>query len=159
MSWFSSLFRRKTTVPLWTGRVLTAFEFQQMLGGWEMGADQTYAEVNADALPAYYDWFRTKLFDLGVTRWDPHQDCDDFANLYADLLQLRFYLAQWESNPMPNAEALAVARYWYRPNAGPTGHAINAVATQRGIVFIEPQTGAALTLSPNEVASRFRTLF
>lgn len=159
MSWFSSLFRRKTQVPLWTGRVFSAVEFQQMLGVWEHGADQSYAEVNADALPAYYDWFRSKLFDLGVTRWNAKHDCDDFANLYADLLQLRFYLAQWEAGPIPDAEALAVARYWYRPNAGLGGHAINAIATQRGLVFVEPQTGEVLKLSPNEVASRYRAIF
>lgn len=159
MSWFSSLFRRKTTVPLWTGRVLAASEFQRKLGAWEAGADQTYAEVNADALPAYYDWFRSKLCDLGVSHGDSRIDCDNFADLYAAFLQLRLHLAQWEANDIPDAEAFAVARYWYRPGAGPTGHAINAVATQRGILFIEPQTGAILDLSMNEVASRYRTIF
>jgi hypothetical protein len=157
VSWLSSLFRKKADpVPLWTGRVLTGLEFQRLLGTWEIGADSTYAEVNSAALPGYYDWFRTKLWDLGVTRWDQRQDCDDFANLYADLLQLRFYLAQWESNRLPDAEALAVARFWYVPSQG-QGHAINAVATERGLLYIEPQTGQLVTISPQ--ASRLRCIF
>lgn len=159
MSWFSSLFRRKTPVPLWTGRILTSLDFQRTLGTWEFGADETYAEVNADALPAYYDWFRSKLHGLGLVHGNPRADCDNFADLYAALLQLRLHLAQWETSGLPRAEALAVARYWYRPKGGPVGHAINAVATQRGLLFIEPQTGATLNLSPDEVASRYRTLF
>ncbi len=160
MSWISSLFRRKPpAVPLWTGRVLTTLEFQRALGTYEPGADATYAEVNSAALPAFYDWFRTRLWDLGVTRWDPKQDCDDFANLYADLLQLRFYLAQWESHPLPDAEALAASRLWYRPGGGLTGHAINALATERGLLYIEPQTGQVLNLTPAEFNSRFRCIF
>lgn len=160
MSWLSSLFRKKTgSVPLWTGRTLLANQFQQQLGAWETPADDTYAEVSAAALPAYYDWFRTKLFDLGVTRWDQKQDCDDFANLYADFLSLRFYLAQWEPGTLPDAEGVAVARYWYRPNAGPAVHAINAVATDQGLVFIEPQTGQRLLLSLQDQATRLRCIF
>jgi hypothetical protein len=157
VNWLSSLFRKKADpVPLWTGRILTGPEFQRLLGTWEGGGDETYAEVNSAALPAFYNWFQTKLFDLGLTRWNQRQDCDDFANLYADLLQLRFYLAQWERHPLPEAEALAVARFWYRPSPG-EGHAINAIATERGLLYIEPQTGQLVTVSPQ--APRIRCIF
>lgn len=160
MSWLSSLFRKTTPkVPLWTGRTLLAREFQQLLGSWELPSDNTYAEISAAALPAYYDWFRTKLFDLGVVRWDQRQDCDNFADLYADFLNLRFYLAQWERDPLPSAESVAVARYWYRPNLGTEVHAINALATDRGLVYIEPQTGQFLSLSLPEQSTRLRVIF
>lgn len=159
MSFLSSLFRKKTSVPLWTGRTVLAREFQQTLGAWEIAADSTYAEVNSAALPAYYDWFRTKLYDFGVVRWDQRQDCDDFANLYADFLQLRLYLGQWERDPLPNAEGVAVARYWYRPNLGNQLHAINAVLTEKGLTFIEPQTGQLLTPTTQEQATRLRCIF
>jgi hypothetical protein len=139
---------------------MPAVEFQTLVGAWESGADASYAEINEEALPAFYDWYRAKLFDLGLAKWDARQDCDDFANLYADFLQLKFFLSQWGSSAsLPEAQALAVARYWYRPGAGPAAHAINAVATQNGLRFLEPQTGQFLTLTSNEIASRLRVIF
>lgn len=159
MKWFQLFTRKIDPVPLWTGKVFTAAEFQQALGTWEIAADRTYAEVNADALSEFYDWYRSRLFDLGLARWDSRQDCDDFANLYADLIQLKFYLGQWGSVPIPDAEALAVARYWYRPTVGPEGHAINAVLTQRGMLFIEPQNGRLLPLTSEERLTRYRAIF
>lgn len=160
MSWLSSLFRKKaTTASLWTGRVFTNAQFREELAAFNFGADNTYAEVNSAALPAYYDWFRSKLFDLGVTRWDARQDCDDFANLYADFLHLRFYLAQWDSPSLPQAQGVAVARVYYRPEGGTQNHAINALATERGILYVEPQTGQVLNLSLPEFQSRYNIIF
>lgn len=160
MSWITSLFRRKSSNgPLWTGKVLPAGNFQVLLNSNELPADSTYAEVNSAALPEFYEWFRAKLWDLGITRWDLKQDCDDFANLYADFMQLRFYNAQWEPGQMPDAQSLAVARWWYRPDGSSASHAINAVATEKGLLFIEPQTGQVLTLSQTELSSCFRRIF
>lgn len=160
MSWLSSLFRKKApAVSLWTGRVLTAADFREQLAAFNFGNDSTYAEVNSAALPAYYDWFRSKLFDLGVTKWDARQDCDDFANLYADFLQLRFYLGQWEGGTLPDAQGIAVARVYYRPAGGTQNHAINALATERGLLYVEPQTGQVLNLSLPEFQSRYNIFF
>jgi ligand-binding sensor domain-containing protein len=39
------------------------------------------------------------------------------------------------------------------------GHAINALATERGLLYIEPQTGQVLNLTPAESNSRFRCIF
>lgn len=159
MNWLPSLFRRKADVPLWTGRVLPAGNFQALLNSPDLPADTSYAEINSAALPQFHDWFRAKLWDLGLVKWDPKQDCDDFANLYADFMQLRFYLAQWERGTLPDAQSLAVARWWYRPDDSPYNHAINAVATERGLLFVEPQTGSVITLSPTEIQSCFRRIF
>lgn len=159
MSWLSSIFKRKPSQALWTGKVYSQLEVRTALGCWEYAADRTYAEVNEEALPAFYDWYKKKLFDLGMVRWDPKADCDNFSILYLSLFQLRYYLAQWEIGTMPNAESPAVASFWYRPAAGTEGHAINAVLTQNGVRFIEPQSGQVLTLTDDERASRLRVIF
>jgi len=160
VSFFSSLFRRKSSaVPLWTGRVLTSEEFRSQLAAASFGSDSTYAEVNSNALPIFYDWFRGKLFDLGVTKWDSRQDCDDFANLFADFLHLRFYLGQWDSGQLPNAQGAAVARVYYRPTYSAQNHAINAVMTERGLLYVEPQTGQILQLSLSEFQSRYNIIY
>ena len=160
MSWLSQLFTRKpVTVPnLWDGRVLTQVEFQTMLGAWEPMADSTYAVIKADALPDYYRWFRETLRTIGILRWDEKFDCDNFARMYADLMAARFYGSLWEGGSVPKAESPAVAVFWYRPNCGPVGHAIVRLATDKGLIAIEPQTGEVLTLTENEIASRFRTI-
>jgi hypothetical protein len=138
---------------------MTAADFRQQLAAGSFGNDSTYAEVNSAALPAYYDWFKSKLFDLGVTKWDVRQDCDDFANLYADFLHLRFYLGQWDSGSLPTAQGAAVARVFYRPMGSMQNHAVNAVATERGLLYVEPQTGQILNLSLPEFQSRYSIIF
>lgn len=131
-----------------------------MLGSFDRPADDSYAEINAKALSDYQNWFQTKLYDLGVTHWDKQFDCDNVANLYADLLQLKFYLSNWSSDAPPKgADSPAVASFWYRPNCGDLSHAINAIGTNEGLIFIEPQTGQRLNLTPNELASQLRSIF
>jgi len=159
MSWLSSFLNRKPLPRLWTGKVYTANEFRAALGTWDSPADSSYAEINEDSLSEYYDWYKAKLFDLGLLKWDPKSDCDNFANLYTDLFQLRFYLAQWERGTLPDAESVAVASYWYKPQDSITAHAINAVLTNNGLRFIEPQTGKQLELTLTEKASMFRCIF
>lgn len=161
MSWLGKLFARKpAAVPnLWDGRVLSQREFAAQLGAWEPMADSSYAVINSAALPAYYTWFRERLRDLGIMRWDEKFDCDNFARLYCDLMAARFYGSTWESGTTPKAESPSVAGYWYVPGgSGFSGHAIAAVATERGLLFIEPQTGAELQLTDAEKASRYRTI-
>jgi hypothetical protein len=160
VSWLSSLFRNKTLPKgLWTGRVLSADEFRNQLDASSRGCDETYAVVNSAALSDYYSWYRRKLHDLGLTHWDTRADCDDFANLYADLFNLRLYLGQWERENLPNAQGVAVARIHYRPDNQIVGHAINAISTDKGLLYIEPQTGQFVTLSDSEELARFNIIF
>jgi hypothetical protein len=161
MSWLSQLFSRKpAAVPnLWSGSVLTHVEFQALLGAWEPMADQSYAVINSAALPDYYRWFRETLKTIGVLRWDEKFDCDNFARMYADLMAARFYGSLWEAgSTTPKAESPAVAVFWYRPKCGQTGHAIVRLSTDKGLIAIEPQTGAILPLTDDEIASRYRTI-
>jgi hypothetical protein len=159
LSWLSTIFQRKQPASFWTGKTYTANEFRAALGVWDMSADSTYAEIRASELPKFYTWYQEKLFDLGLVRWDARADCDNFANLYTDLFQLRFYLAQWDSNTLPAAESVAVASFWYTPDNSKLSHAINAVLTDEGLIFVEPQTGNRKVLSPHEKSTVFRCIF
>ena len=49
-----------------------------------------------------------------------------------------------------NAQTLALAEIWYIPDAAKphAGHAIVAALTERGLVFLEPQTGDEVQLTP-----------
>ena len=156
MNFFARIFGAQHEPSLWTGKVLSREECKLRFGMMEWGVDSTYAEVNAMALGGYYDWFRSELFRLGITKWDASFDCDNYAALYADLLGVRFFRAQWES-ARPPAQSPAVACYYYQSPAGP--HAINAVLTDLGRIFIEPQNGRRLILTPDELASATRCIY
>ena len=88
-------------------------------------------------------------------RWDARFDCSHFASYYVALAQTKFYLAQFQSRTA--AQSLAVGTIWYQSPRGP--HAIVVALTERGAVYIEPQTGAELTLTPAERASAWLKVF
>ncbi len=140
---------KKEASPLSSGQVVAnpAVALPGFVG------DGPYAVVKADALPAYYDEFRAQLFKEGVTKWDARFDCNHFAAYYIAKAQTGYYLANFHSSTP--AQTLALAEVWYRPGGGSKGHAIVAAQTDRGLLFIEPQTGGNLTLSAVERASVF----
>ncbi len=141
--------------PASTPRVLSLAEVRAALPGAICG-DETFAQVNSAWLRPFYDEFRAEIFDHGVVKWDARFDCNHFAGYYTALAQTKFYLANFHSGT--KAQSLAVGVYWYRPAASPTkAHAIVAALTERGLVFIEPQSGAELALTPAERASAFLT--
>jgi hypothetical protein len=107
--------------------------------------DTAYAVVRSDALPALYQNFRDVLNKQGLVKWDSRYDCNHFASLYIGLAQSSFTVAAWHSET--NAQTLALAEVWYLPNGPPSGHAIVAAMTERGLVFIEPQTGQEIRLT------------
>lgn len=104
---------------------------------WATFGDRSYAQVNSAALPALYADFRAEIFRKGVTKWDDRFDCNHFASYYVALAQTKFYLDNFHASTP--AQSLAVGTYWYQSPAGP--HAIIVAITERGPVFIEPQTG------------------
>jgi hypothetical protein len=168
MSWLSQLFIRKppTAPNLWSGTVLSAEDFNNAVGNVWPAADESYAVLKADALPAFYVWFRSETDRLGLRPDIGRLDCDDWAHLYRDLLNARWYKAQWEGTS-PKAQSAAVAAYWFRlyrsnylgGNVLPaSGHAINVLVTDEGVKYLEPQTGAFVELNQDEVASRFNII-
>lgn len=137
-------------IPQATAKVYSAAEIGLLVPGATCG-DSAYAEVNSAWLHAYYDEFLAEIFKHGVTKWDGRFDCNHFANYYAALAQTKFYLANFHSST--KARSLAVGSYWYVSKAG--SHAVVFALTERGVIWIEPQTGSELVLSPAEQASAF----
>lgn len=105
--------------------------------------DTSYTSVRLAAILEHYDTFRQVLFGLtGITKWDPHFDCNHFAALYVATAKSRYAREVWHTDDGP--QTLALAEVWYRPTTGPA-HAIVAAHTEDGLVFIEPQTGRRIT--------------
>ena len=120
------------------------------LNGWV--GDTAYATVNSPALPALHANFKAVLFDQGLVKWDERYDCNHFASLWIALARTRYAVEAWHSSTA--AQTLALAEVWYLRGGQPgRGHAIVAASTDAGLRFIEPQTGALVTLTDAERAS------
>lgn len=117
--------------------------------------DEYYALVQSSALPGMHEDFKQVLFDQGgIQKWDRKYDCNHFAALYIALAQARWAVAAWQSDSAP--QTLALAEFWYLPGgSGTTGHAIVAADTERGLIFIEPQTGQSINLTEAEKRSAY----
>ena len=137
-----------------TARVYTGAELRAAVP-LAFAGDTAYAEVSSAWLRAYYDQFRAEIFRQGVTKWDQRFDCNHFATYYVALAQTKFYLANFQSRTP--AQTLALGTYWYQSPRGP--HAVVVALTDRGTLFIEPQTGAELQLTPEQRASAWLRVF
>lgn len=116
--------------------------------------DTAYAVVRSDALPALYDNFISVLSSQGLVKWDSRYDCNHFAALYVALSQTKFAVAAWHSET--KAQTLALCEVWYLQGGRPgQGHAIVGAYTERGMIYIEPQTGQQVALTPAELNSIF----
>lgn len=145
---------KSSPAPSSTSRVYTAAEVRAAVP-LAFAGDTAYAEVRSAWLREYYSEFRAEVFRQGVTKWDERFDCNHFATYYVALAQTKFYLAAFHS-PTP-AQSLAVGTFWYQSPRGP--HAIVVALTERGAVYIEPQTGAELQLTPEQRASAWLRVF
>jgi hypothetical protein len=135
-----------------TGRVMSRAEVTTVVPRAYLG-DQTYAEVNSEWLKEFYPQFRAELFRLGISKWENRYDCNRFAELYTAVAQATFYRQAFHS-PI-RAQSLALGTYWYIRRDGRGGHALVQVLTERGVIFIEPQTGELVNLTPAESASAY----
>jgi hypothetical protein len=150
VSWLSQLFRRKApAADWWTGDVLSGSQFRAELGCADEPVDASYAAIRYESIPELYRWYKDQLFRLGVVRWDDVFDCDNFAFLFADLLCAKFAVDSWGRAPA-QSPAVASMLYW------PPGHVISAIRTDRGLVYLEPQTGL---LVPRPMSVSFRCIF
>jgi hypothetical protein len=149
---------KRPPAPSATLRVLSPWEVMHELPGAITG-DTAYAEVNSAWLKSFYPEFRAEIFRQGVVEWDERFDCNHFASYYVALAQTRFFIAAWgKSTP---AQTLALGTFWYFPKRSRpgNGHAIVCALTERGLLFIEPQSGKELTLTAEERASVMLTAF
>ena len=143
----------RRTPPITTGRVLDPAELRA--AGATVQGDSAYSEVNSAWLKAY-DQFRAAIFREGVTKWDARFDCDDFAAFYISLAKIKFFSATFHASTRAQTLALAECYYMHSPI---TAHAVVFALTDRGPLYIEPQTGQELTLTQAQIASRFLVKF
>lgn len=136
-----------------TSRVLSSVEVRGLVPNAICG-DSAYAEVSSVWLAEFYETYKAELFRQGVVKYDSRFDCNHFAAYYASLAQTKFYLNNFQS--WTKAQSLAVGQFWYFRNG--SGHAIVIALTERGVVFVEPQTGLEVVLTPTERQSAYLVL-
>jgi len=134
-----------------TGRVFSRIDLVREYPGLIYG-DNDYAEVNSQWLPHWYGLYRQRLFDLGIVKWSVNFDCNRFADLYVSMAQACNSAATFHAEAKPS---LAIGTVWYRREDTGSLHAIVQAFTERGRIFVDPQTGKVVSLSSSEVGSIF----
>lgn len=154
---FAGCSKRSGEPAMFTGRTVSRDAVAIATGGAHTGK-LVYAEVNSAWLAWAYDDFRRELSagSYGVTGWDNRSQCTLFASAFEVYCQKR-YFAQAFHNRIP-APGIAVGTRWYRPDEF-TGHALNIVFTEKGVVDFEPQTGRIVTLTPPQRLSSYLKKF
>ena len=152
----SSPTRELDSPEMMTGRVYSLSEVRQMIPTMFFG-DDYYAEVNSEWLKRWYAEYRKQLSRIGVVHWDVRFDCNRFVEFYSGLAQAYFYRATFHS--ATKARALALGPIWYVRDGGNSRHALIQALTERGRVFIDPQTGEEVELTPTEKASAYLQMF
>lgn len=100
-------------------------------------------------LGAFYSFFIKELGRLNVDIWDKKFDCDDFASMFRLFAQICHKASKGQ------AEGIAVSEIGYTQESGGK-HAIVCIFTEKGPIFLEPQTGKVLLLTDDEIQSIHR---
>lgn len=104
---------------------------------------------------SFYTWFKNTRWEGDLSKWTRKNDCDNFARAFCTFAQDAHALSTG------SAEGLAVGEFCYVANSarvkGP--HAIVVAFTELGMIFIEPQTGEQITLTPEEKQTCFHVVF
>ncbi len=123
---------------------MTPAEIQTHFSRAVIFADDEYARPSLAWLQGkFWDAFQRDRWDR-VGSYSRKNDCDNWARAYAQLAQDCH--AATVGN---NAAALAVGEFFYAREDG-VRHAIVCAFVESGLVFIEPQNGRVLTLTPSE---------
>lgn len=149
--------------PVYTKTIVTQAELSAKLGySYNMFSDKyssaSYEVVDYDYLMrAYHDAFWERLFRDKITHWDPRANCTIFTEKYIDGLQTDYYNDHFMFGS--NAQKLAVGEFWYRPNPldYSTYHSIVIILTNKGLIYLEPQSKKApqvLNLTEAQIFSR-----
>ena len=138
--------------PMSTGRVIAASD----LPGWK--GDTHYGEVNSAWLREFYGRWKADLFKKGVVKWDKRFDCNRFASHFAADAQIAYFVENFHS--YTKGQAAAIGEVWYLVG-GQSGraHAIVLAYTERGPIYIEPQTGKEVQLTAEERQSIYFARF
>ena len=137
-----------------TGRVLSRNDILASAPLAVLG-DAVYAEVNSNWLPSFHDYFCTTLYGDGILEWDA-RSAGHFASYYVALAQARFYRETFYNFEKANAMAIGTVSY---ASTDGSGHALVVALTERGRIFIEPQSGNEVELTPAEQVGTFLEVF
>jgi len=107
-----------------------------------------YQVVNYDSLQFFYNKYKGELSSKGISKWDESFDCNRYSLFYHALAQIVYFQQSGGSR----APSIAIGELYYFSKRR-TGHAINFAVTERGIVFVEPQTGKIVDLNRAEIDS------
>lgn len=117
--------------------------------------DTSYAKVSSDWLfNTFAPWFieDRRLRSLGT--WSRKNDCDNAARSFCVFAQ------DAHANTTQTDDAVAIGEFLYIGTENVKGiHAIVCAFTEEGMVFLEPQDGLRIALTPGEIQSAFRVTF
>jgi hypothetical protein len=101
----------------------------------------------------FWSFFRARLWNENLDKWQVRFECRDFARAYAAAALECWALTQGGTAD----DGLAVGEIWFIPNAAKPneGHAICPVFTEHGLQFIEPQTGQLYPMTAAQISSRY----
>ncbi len=136
---------------------MTSAEIRLLFPVWSRGVfyDVTYALPTTRWLfDEFVPWFRTQRFKANRHKWERKNDCDNFARAFA------VFAADAHNEGRSDLEGIAVGVFCYIGSSHVRGpHAITCAITEEGLIFIEPQTGQRLALTPAEIQTCFHYEF
>lgn len=124
----------------------------------------TYAIVRRDAIVDVIATTRARLsksYGIPVSivtndsGWDRRFDCQAFALAFALELRARLMTEMWHSYSEATRPAAFIVNYATRPGYG---HAIVAVLTTEGLVFVDPVIGVVNVTSAQRASFYFQTI-
>lgn len=110
-------------------------------------SDIDYALPKASWLTStFYDFYKGWRVDHNLNEWTNQNDCDNFASLFYAFSQI------CHAKSSRSEQGIAVGEFFYGVGGDRVGkgHAINVAVTDKGIINIEPQTGATMPLNKAE---------
>lgn len=133
---------------------MTAHEIKAHFPSWTpvILSDSTYAKPTSAWLrDKFWPWFKGARENLGLMTWTRKNDCDGFSRAYAQAASDCHALTAGEES-----EGLAVGEFFYVGTTHVQGpHAIVVAFTDEGKLYLEPQTGQRIALTPTEEISAF----
>lgn len=110
--------------------------------------DADYARPTTNFLTGkFYNFYKNWLSEHNIDTWQAKWDCDNFSSTYYTFTQI------CHANAGRNEQGISVGEFFYKIGGNGTGHAINIAVTEKGVIFIEPQTGKEVGLSEEEMLS------
>jgi hypothetical protein len=103
--------------------------------------DATFTLVNYDHAVAMVKWSQQFIFAANIKYTSQSHDCDKFAKMLVYAISLSAGYAGVEATPMAAVLAVVQVKAWGGVPGSGQGHAVVGVATDRGILIVEPQTG------------------